>query len=63
MLPNVKGPERTLLEMKVYSILLVLLSLAAPTTLEAIKIEDWSYHVLSWTILGWVFGMLPLFGG
>ena len=32
MLPNVKGPERTLLEMKVYSILLVLLSLAAPTT-------------------------------
>lgn len=52
MLPNVKGPERTLLEMKVYSILLVLLSLAAPTTLEAIKIEDWSYHVLSWTILG-----------
>ena len=52
MLPNVVGPERTLLEMKVYSILLVLLSLAAPTTLEAIKIEDWSYHVLSWTILG-----------
>ena len=52
MLPNVMGPERTLLEMKVYSILLVLLSLAAPTTLEAIKIEDWSYHVLSWTILG-----------
>ena len=52
MLPNVKGPERTLLEMKVYSILLVLLSLAAPTTLEAVKIEDWSYHVLSWTILG-----------
>ena len=52
MLPNVMGPERTLLEMKVYSILLVLLSLAAPTTLEAVKIEDWSYHVLSWTILG-----------
>ena len=52
MLPNVVGPERTLLEMKVYSILLVLLSLAAPTTLEAVKIEDWSYHVLSWTILG-----------
>ena len=52
MLPNVKGPERTLLEMKVYSILLVLLSLAAPRTFEAIKIEDWSYHVLSWTILG-----------
>ena len=52
MLPNVKGPERTLLEMKVYSILLVLLSLAAPITLEEVKIEDWSYHVLSWTILG-----------
>ena len=52
MLPNVKGPERTLLEMKVYAILLVLLSLAAPITLEEVKIEDWSYHVLSWTILG-----------
>ena len=52
MLPNVKGPERTLLEMKVYSILLILLSLAAPTTLETVEIEDWSYHVLSWTILG-----------
>lgn len=52
MLPNVKGPERTLLEMKFYSILLILLSISAPTTLEAIQIEDWSYHVLSWTILG-----------
>ena len=52
MLPNVKGPERTLLEMKFYSILLILLSVSAPTTLETIQIEDWSYHVLSWTILG-----------
>jgi len=52
MLPNVKGPERTLLEMKFYSILLILLSISAPTTLEAIQIEDWSYHVLSWTFLG-----------
>ena len=52
MLPNVKGPERTLLEMKFYSILLILLSILAPTTIEAIQIEDWSYHVLSWTILG-----------
>ena len=52
MLPNVKGPERTLLEMKFYSILLILLSISAPITLEAIQIEDWSYHVLSWTILG-----------
>jgi len=30
MLPGVKGPERTILEMKVYSILLVLLSLIYP---------------------------------
>ena len=52
MLPNEKGPERTLLEMKFYSILLILLSISAPTTLEEIQIEDWSYHVLSWTILG-----------
>jgi len=52
MMPNVKGPERTLLEMKVYSILLIILSLAAPVTIEEVNIEDWSYHILSWTILG-----------
>ena len=52
MLPNVKGPDRTLLEMKIYSIILILLSIAAPSTLEVFEVEDWSYYVLSWTILG-----------
>ena len=52
MLPNVKGPERTLVEMKLYSILLIVLSIAAPITLEGLEVEDWSYHALSWTILG-----------
>lgn len=52
MLPNVKGPDRTLLEMKIYSIMLILLSIAAPSILEVFEVEDWSYYVLSWTILG-----------
>ncbi len=52
MLPNVKGPERTIVEMKVYSILLILLSFFAPLSFGEIEVNEWSYHVLSWTILG-----------
>jgi len=52
MLPNVKGPERTIFEMKLYSILLILLPLVAPVSFGEIEVNDRDYHVLSWTILG-----------
>ncbi len=52
MLPNVKGPQRTIIEMKVYSVLLVLLSIGAPISFGEAEVDDWGYHVLSWTILG-----------
>ena len=52
MLPNVKGPERTIFEMKVYSILLILLSIIAPLSFGEIEVNEWDYHVLRWTILG-----------
>ncbi len=52
MLPNVKGPERTIIEMKVYSILLILLSLIAPVSFGEIEVNDRGYHALRWTILG-----------
>jgi protoheme IX farnesyltransferase len=40
MMPNVKGKHRTLVEMKIYSIILILLSLTAP--LSYYEIEYWS---------------------
>jgi protoheme IX farnesyltransferase len=52
MLPNVKGPERTIFEMKVYSFLLIVLSLFAPVSFGEIEVGERSYHVLNWTILG-----------
>ena len=52
MLPNVKGPERTIIEMKAYSVLLILLSFFAPLSFGEIEVNEGSYHVLSWTILG-----------
>ncbi len=52
MLPNVKGPERTIIEMKVYSILLIILSFVAPISFGEIEVDEWVYRVLSWTILG-----------
>ena len=52
MLPNVKGPERTIIEMKVYSILLILLSFFAPLSFGEIEVNGREYNVLSWTILG-----------
>jgi protoheme IX farnesyltransferase len=52
MLPNVKGPKRTIVEMKVYSILLIILSLFAPLSFGEVGVKEWDYHVLSWTILG-----------
>jgi protoheme IX farnesyltransferase len=40
MMPNVKGKHRTLVEMKIYSIILILLSLTAPLSYH--EIEYWS---------------------
>ena len=51
MLPNVKGPERTIIEMKAYSVLLILLSFFAPLSFGKIELNEGSYNVLSWTIL------------
>jgi len=45
MMPGVKGAERTLIEMKFYAILLVLLSLAAPITLGGIDSGDELYYI------------------
>ena len=52
MLPNVKGAERTIIEMKVYSIMLVLLPLFAPVSFGEIEVNERFYHVLRWTIIG-----------
>ena len=44
MMPNVKGKERTLVEMKIYSVLLILLSLTTPLAFQEqnnwLKISD-----------------------
>jgi len=48
MMPGVKGAQRTLIEMKFYAILLVLLSLAAPITLGGIDIGDELFHIFGW---------------
>ena len=52
MLPNVKGPERPIIEMKVYSVLLIVLSFFAPLSFGEIEMNERDYHVLSWTIVG-----------
>ena len=40
MLPNVKGKKRTLVEMKIYAIILILLSLTAPLSYQ--NIDSWN---------------------
>jgi len=52
MMPNVKGPERTIREMKAYAVLLVALSVAAPVSYGGIDKDDTIYHVLGWTTVG-----------
>ena len=51
MMPNVKGPERTIKEMKVYSILLVILSLAAPMSYGVMDDSEPVYYILGWTVV------------
>ena len=52
MMPNVKGAERTIKEMKVYTLLLVALSIAAPMSYGGIDGGDAIFHVLGWTVVG-----------
>ena len=51
MLPNVKGPERTIKEMKAYAVLLILLSLCVPLSYGEIDEGDAAYHILGWTVI------------
>ena len=51
-MPNVKGPERTLREMKVYAALLVALSVAAPMSYGGIEDGESIHHILGWTCVG-----------
>jgi protoheme IX farnesyltransferase len=51
MMPNVKGPERTIKEMKVYSILLVILSFAAPMSYGRMDESGPFYHILGMTVV------------
>ncbi|HIM13777.1 MAG TPA: hypothetical protein EYJ03_03940, partial [Candidatus Poseidoniales archaeon] len=52
MMPNVKGGERTMREMKVYTLLLIALSVAAPMSYGGLDEGDVIYHVLGWTVVG-----------
>ena len=52
MMPNVKGAERTLWEMKVYATLLIALSVAAPMSYGGLEEGDNAYQVLGWTAVG-----------
>ena len=52
MMPNVKGSERTLIEMKVYAIILILMSLAVPSSYGGLDENDTLYHILGWNVVG-----------
>ena len=52
MMPNVKGGERTMREMKIYALLLIALSVAAPMSYGGLDEGDTIYHVLGWTVVG-----------
>jgi len=49
MMPGVKGPERTLIEMKVYAVLLVLLGIAAPEAMGGMERFDNHYLIFGLT--------------
>ena len=52
MMPNVKGAERTLFEMKVYAIVIILMSLAVPSSFGGLEESDTLYHLLGWSVVG-----------
>ena len=60
MLPNVKGPERTIVEMKVYSILLIVLSFAAPISFGEIDLDGTIFSVGLYCY--YLFGTLRRYG-
>ena len=49
MMPGVKGKERTIVEMKIYCVMLVFLSMAAPMSLGGVDSGDWVFYVLGLT--------------
>jgi heme O synthase-like polyprenyltransferase len=51
MMPGVKGAEYTLSQMKFYAVLLVLLSVAAPSALGGIDRHDSLYYVFGGTAI------------
>ena len=51
MMPGVKGAKRTLIEMKIYSILLLILAVFAPIALGGMDRNDTIYHVFGWTAI------------
>ncbi len=56
MMPNVKGKPRTILEMKIYAVTLMLVSLYAPVANGHLDEDDTLFHVLRWScfiLSGW----------
>ena len=51
MMPGVKGAKRTLIEMKIYSILLLILAVFAAIALGGMDRNDTIYHVFGWTAI------------
>ena len=51
MMPYVKGAEITLLEMKIYAILLIVLSAVSPIAYGGLNGDDALYHVLGWNAI------------
>ena len=49
MMPGVKGARRTLIEMKLYSIFLLILAGFAPIAMGGMDRYDTIYHVFGWT--------------
>ena len=52
MVPNVKGPERTLIEMKVYAVILILMSLVIPSSYGGLEENDTLYYILGCNVVG-----------
>ncbi|MBT3641698.1 MAG: protoheme IX farnesyltransferase [Euryarchaeota archaeon] len=49
MMPGIKGPEKTLFVMKIYVIILVLLSFLSPFALNNLEFDEYLFHIFCWT--------------